>query len=263
MQGKQLWQHGLGTFDSELGLASSPVGPDGRLFLVCDHDGDRFTSFDSYLIALDLNTGDTLWKADRRGLFRSWSTPILVKGSADKPQLIVSAQDHVRAYDPETGKELWKAAGNTGWVTPSPIFGLGLIFAPSGKNGPILALRSDGTEVWRRDNAGPYVCSPLLVGEQLYVHNEQGILACYAAGTGAPLYRERLEGKFTASGVAGDGKLYLTNEAGTTFVIKLGPRFELLAKNALDEYTVASPAIAGGCLFLRTEKHLWCVQPRP
>jgi outer membrane protein assembly factor BamB len=260
LQGRQLWHRNLGEFDSELGLASSPVIHDRRVYLVCDHDGDRFTSFDSYLIALDAVTGATVWKIERRGLLRSWSTPIVVNDHADKPQLLVAAQDHLRAYNPDTGRQLWQAAGLTGWVAPSPVTGLGIIFATSGKNGALLALRPDGAEVWRKENVGPYVCSPLLHGDHLYVHNEQGILTCYAAKSGEMVYRERLEGKFTASGAAGDGKLYLTNEEGTTFVVKLGPRYELLARNRLEEYTLASPAISKGCLFLRTEKHLWCVE---
>jgi outer membrane protein assembly factor BamB len=146
------------------------------------------------------------------------------------------------------------------------VFGQGLIFAASGKNGPLLALRPGGTGdvakthiVWQLAGAGPYVCSPLLYGEYLYVHDEQGILACYDARTGKRQYRERLEGKFTASAAAGDGKLYVTNEDGTTFVIQAGPKFAVLARNALEEYTLASPAIAGKELFLRTEHHLYCI----
>lgn len=266
-EGKPLWRRDLGQFDSELGLASSPIIHEGKVILICDHDGTRFTSFDSFLIAVDCKTGETVWKTERHGLERSWSTPVVVPGLNGKPELIVSAQEHVRAYDPQNGKELWRVAGLTGWVAPSPVFGLGLIFGTSGKNGPVLAVRPGGrgdvtvTHVaWKHENLGPYVCSPLLHGDYLYVHNELGILTCFEAKTGKAQYRERLEGKFTSSGVAGDGKVYLFNEAGAGFVIRTGPRFELLAKNALSEYTVASPAIAHGCLFVRTQKHLWCVR---
>ena len=107
--GKLLWRKSLGTFDSELGLASSPVIFKDRVFLVCDHDGDKFKSFDSYLIALDLATGKTIWKTDRPELFRSWSTPIMVPRAAARGlELIVNAQDQLRAYDPETGKQRWQ-----------------------------------------------------------------------------------------------------------------------------------------------------------
>jgi outer membrane protein assembly factor BamB len=264
--GKRLWHHDLEQFDVELGMASSPVLCGDRVILVCDHDGDRFTSFDSFLVALDVQTGKECWKTERRGLGRSWSTPILVPGGGDRQELIVCGQDQVRGCDPETGKELWHAGGLTAWVAPSPVFGQGMIFAASGKNGPLLALRPGGTGdvtkthvVWQQAGAGPYVCSPLLAGDYLYVHDEQGFLACYDARTGKRQYRERLEGKFTASAAAGDGKLYVTNEDGVTFVIQAGPKFAVLAQNALDEYTLASPAIAGKEMFLRTEHHLYCI----
>jgi outer membrane protein assembly factor BamB len=268
-RGKKLWHHPLGEFETELGLASSPVLFKDRVILLCDHDGDRFTSFDSYLVALDVRTGKECWKTPRRGLRRSWSTPILVPGAAKKPELVVCAQEAVRAYDPASGKELWRVKGLTLWVAPSPVFGRGLVFATSGKNGPILAIRPGGrgdvtaTRVaWRHKTGGPYVCSPVLYGKYLYLHNEQGILRCYEARTGKLRYTQRLKGKFTASPVAGDGKVYFTNEEGTTYVVKAGPEFKLLARNELKEYTLASPALAGGRLFLRTEKYLYCVGSR-
>jgi outer membrane protein assembly factor BamB len=265
--GNRLWHRKLGEFDSELGLASSPVLYRDRVILVCDHDGNRFSTFDSSLIALDLQTGQTRWKTERPDLFRSWSTPILVPASDGKHELIVNGQDQLRAYDPETGKPLWHVDGMTGWVTPSPVFGHGCIFATSGRNGPILAVRPGGRGavtpthvVWQHASSGPYVCSPVLYGDYLYVHTEQGILQCYHAQTGKLQYRERLPGKFWASSVAGDGKVYLTNEAGTTFVVRAGPQFELLAQNALKEDCLASPALSGGELFLRMEHHLYCIK---
>ncbi len=267
LEGKLLWHHKLGEFDSELGLASSPVLYRDRVILVCDHDGNRFSTFDSFLIALDLQSGQPRWKTERRDLYRSWSTPILVPGTGGKPELIINGQDQLRAYDPQTGQSLWHVGGMTAWVTPSPVFGHGWIFATSGRSGPILAVRPGGSGdvtrthvVWQHGSAGPYVCSPVLYGDYLYVHTELGILSCYHARTGKLQYRERLEGKFYSSSVAGDGKVYLTNEAGTTLVVRAGPRFELLAQNALKEYCLASPALSAGELFLRTEQHLYCIR---
>ncbi|MGE3805316.1 MAG: PQQ-binding-like beta-propeller repeat protein [Gemmataceae bacterium] len=259
--GKQLWHHPFAEFESELGLASSPILHDGKVILVCDHDGSRFTSFDSFLIALDVKTGRELWKTPRPKLERSWSTPILVPGKEDKPELIVNAQDGVRAYDPATGKELWhQKEKEERWVTPSPVFGHGLIFATSGKDGPIVALKpGSGAVAWRQDRGGPYVCSPVLVGDHLYVLLETGFLLCFEAKTGKQLYRERLAGKFTSSPAAGAGHIYLTNEAGATFIVRAAAKFELVGQNKLNEYTVASPAIAAGRLFLRTEKHLFAI----
>jgi outer membrane protein assembly factor BamB len=265
--GKRLWHRRLGEFELDLGLASSPVLHRKRVILVCDHDGDRFTSFDSFLIALDAETGKDVWKIERRGLQRSWSTPILVPGAGGKTELIVHAQDHLRAYDPETGRQVWQVENMGGWVTPSPVFGHGMIFASSGKDSATLAVRPGGTgevkPVWQHPRGGPYVCSPVVYGDYLYVNNEQGILTCYQARTGQLQYRERLDGKFIASPIAGDGKVYFTNEAGTTFVVEAGPKFAILARNPLEDYCLASPAVADGKLFIRTEKYLFCIGNAP
>ena len=266
--GRRRWHVRLGRFESELGLASSPILIGDTVILVCDHDGDRFNSFDSFLIALDLETGKQRWKTDRRGLYRSWSTPILIPGSDGADQLIVNGQDALRAYDPKNGRALWQVDGMTGWVTPSPVFGAGLLFATSGKNGPTLALRLDGDRpvpqvVWKQERVGPYVCSPLLYHGRLYTHTEQGILTCRDAVTGKVAYRTRLPGKFTASPVAGAGKIYASNEAGVTYVLRAGPDFDLIARNPLEEYTLASPAISAGSLFIRTERRLYRIVRGP
>jgi hypothetical protein len=265
LAGRLLWQRQLGTFDTELGLASSPVIHRDRVILVCDHDGDRFTSFDSFLICLDVKTGDVVWKSDRPGLLRSWSTPVLVP-AGEWPELVVNAQDELRGYDPETGEVLWRVTGMSSWVAPSPVFGRGIVLACSSKDGPTLAVRlggrgdvTDTHVIWKSPRGAPYVSSPLLDGDFLYVATEQGILTCRDARTGAGKYQQRLEGKFYSSPVSGDGRVYLTNDAGMTFVVATGPQFELLARNSLDEYTLASPAFSGGELFIRTERHLYCV----
>jgi outer membrane protein assembly factor BamB len=264
--GELRWRWQPGPFDSELGLASSPVLHRGLAILLCDHDGDRFRSFDSFLIALDLETGRVAWKTDRPGLGRSWSTPILVPVDG-RTELVVSAQDELRGYDPETGLFLWQARGTTGWVTPSPVFGQGLIFVTSGKDGPTLAVRpggqgdvTDSRVAWRQERDGPYVCSPVLYGACLYVPHEQGRLTCRGAADGRILYHQRLAGKFIASPVAGDGKLYWTSESGTTWVLRAGREFEILAENRLEDECLASPAIADRALFLRTRHDLYCIR---
>jgi len=266
LDGQQRWRRRFGEFESELGLASSPMLFEDRVILVCDHDGTRFGSFDSFLIALDLKTGEEVWNTDRRGLFRSWSTPIIVPTAGGASELIVNAQEAVRGYDPRTGKELWRIDGMTGWVTPSPVFGHGLVFAASGKDGPTLALRPGGrgdvtgTHVaWQHDRGAPYVCSPLLYGDYLYVHNEHGVLTCFEAATGAVRYRERLAGKFVASGIAAAGAIYITNDEGLTYTIAAGPEYRLIATNTLEEEVLASPAVSDGCIFLRTQRRLYCV----
>ncbi len=266
VDGRQQWHRDLGDFETELGLASSPIVHEGVVYSVCDHDGKWYKTFDSFLIALDLKTGETRWKAERRGLFRSWSTPILAATPDGRTELVVSAQDELRGYDPQTGELLWQVQGTAGWVTPSPVFADGVIYATSGKDGPTVAVRPGGrgdvTEthvVWKQDRGGPYVCSPLLYHGRLYVPDEHGFLRCIDARSGEVLYRQRLGGKFTASPVAADGRVYVTNETGTTFVLQDGESFQSLARNELDEECLASAAISRGAFFYRTGHHLYCI----
>src|SRR5687768_13438969 len=134
--GEALWRRSLGEFDSELGIACSPVLHKDLVLVVGDHDGA------SFLAALDAKTGEIRWKTARPGLERSWGTPVLAAG-----ELVVSAQDELRGYDPATGAALWRVAGMSGWVAPSPVFGKGMIFATSGKDGPTLAVRPGGATV--------------------------------------------------------------------------------------------------------------------
>ncbi|MEX2120696.1 MAG: PQQ-binding-like beta-propeller repeat protein [Pirellulales bacterium] len=264
--GQLLWRQQLGRFESELGLATSPILDGPRVLLVCDHDGDRFSSFDSCLRSFDLLTGREAWRTERPGLYRSFATPIIVPAGQDRRELVVHAQDEVRGYNPDSGELVWHADTMAGWVAPSPVFAGGLVFACSGRNGPLMAIRPGGAGdvtgshvVWSRPGAGPYVCSPVVYGDHLYVHNEAGVLSCYHAASGRRLYRERLPGKFTASSVAGDGKVYITNEEATTYVVRAGSEFKLLAANRLGEYCLASPAIAGRAIFVRTARHLYCI----
>jgi outer membrane protein assembly factor BamB len=245
--GTILWRKRLGEFDSELGLASSPILHGGLAILVCDHDGV------SFLIALEVRTGTIVWKTVRSGLGRSWSTPIVVAG-----ELIVSAQDEVRAYDPATGEQRWAVEATSGWVAPSPVSGGGLIFAVSGKDGPVVAIGPGGRIAWREERGGPYVGSPVLYEGLLYFVDDQARLVCREATTGALIYRERLEGKFTASPVAGDGKIYVVSEAGTITIVRAGRAFARLAEKRLDEECLASPAISRGAILIRTRSHLWC-----
>jgi outer membrane protein assembly factor BamB len=282
--GRLLWHRDFGEFDSELGLASSPVFYGDTVVQLCDHDGKWYSTFDSFLIAVDAATGETRWRTERRGLERSWSTPIVIPlpdnaeneshhDRLPRHELVVAAQDELRAYDPQRGDLLWRVTGLTGWVTPSPVFAEGLIFATSGKNGPVLAVRPGGrgdvgsTHVaWKEPQGGPYVCSPLAYRGRLYVVNEAGVLSCRSLRDGRLLYRQRLNGKFTASPVAAAGRLYLVNEDGTTYVVAAEDAFQLVATNRLDEFTLASPAIANGRIYIRTEHKLWCIaaeEPRP
>jgi outer membrane protein assembly factor BamB len=147
------------------------------------------------------------------------------------------------------------------------VFGDGLIFAASGKDGPTLAVRPGGrgdvtaTHVaWSERRGAPYVSSPLLYQGRLYVANELGVVTCRHAATGEIVWQRRLEGKFFASPVAGDGKVYLPATSGKIYVLAAGPALEVIAENDLGEEILASPAIAAGALFARTERRLYCIQ---
>jgi outer membrane protein assembly factor BamB len=246
VDGRELWRRPLDEFESELGIASSPVIHGGSVFLVCDHDGA------SYLLALDLADGAVRWRTPRPGLGRSWSTPIVVEG-----RLVVSAQDELRAYDPADGRLLWSVAGTAGWVTPSPVFADGRIYATSGKDGPTIATAPDGRTLWREERGGPYVCSPVAYRGLLYVFDEAGRMTVRRGEDGALVHRARVGGKFTASPVAGDGKVYATDEEGTTHVVRAGGDFAVIARNALGEEVVASPALRRGSILIRTERRLY------
>jgi len=268
-QGRQMWHQDFGEFESELGLASSPIIDGDHVIQLCDHDGKFYRTFDSFMICLDVTTGRQIWKTNRRGLERSWSTPIVVPTDdavAGRRELIVNAQDELRGYSPESGQLLWHASGMTGWVTPSPVYANGLLFATSGKDGPLLAVRPGGQGdvtssriEWSHARGGPYVCSPLVDQGRIFVINEFGIINGYRADTGERLFRKRLTGKFTSSPIAAAGYLYVTNESGKTYVLAMADTLQVVAENQLVDGCLASPAVSGQRLFLRTKHHLWCV----
>ena len=183
----------------------------------------------------------------------------------------MSSQRRVIAYDPATGSELWRCGGNLFEVIPTPAVGHGLVFCASGRAGPTLAIRPGGhgdvtdTHVeWRTTRGSPFVPSPLVYGDYLYTVNDMAsVVTCFRAATGEVMWQQRLgraqrEG-FSASPIAVDGKVFFTNDAGQTFVLKAGPEFELLHINEIGTRTLASPALVDGRWYLRTEDELIAV----
>ena len=171
------------------------------------------------------------------------------------------------SFDPQTGLELWRCSGPTIEVIPTVVCGHGLVYSSSGRNGPTVAIHPDGfgdvsgTHVaWRTVRGSPHVPSPLLLGQLFYQVNDTGIVSCLDARSGAIVYQNRLQGRFTASPVAGDGRIYFTNEDGETFVVREGGKFQVLSTNALSEPTLASAAILGGRIFMRTQRHLFAIR---
>jgi hypothetical protein len=188
-------------------------------------------------------------------------------GKGDEHELLVSGSHRLDAYDPLSGEKLWTVRGMSRECIPTPVFGRGLIYATSGPNALTLCIRpggrgdvTDSHVVWSSPRAAPFVPSAILVGDEYYVVDDKGIGACLDAGAGKLRWRKRFGGAFTASPVAGDGKIYFCDESGQTLVLAAdGANFRELARNQLDEPVFASPAISQGRLFLRTAGHLYCI----
>jgi outer membrane protein assembly factor BamB len=267
LEGKRLWKRELGRLETRLGWgeAVTPALHAGRLFLTCDHEGP------SFLVALDAESGKPLWKVDRDEV-TSWATPLPVPYKG-RTQLIVPGTKKVRSYDVSSGKVVWECGGMTVNCIPSPVPGDGVVYCMSGYKGAAavavpLASKGDVTEkvAWRLERGTPYVPSPLLVAGRLYfTQRNEPLLSCVEAKTGKVLFdRARLPSlaDLYGSPVAAAGRIYLADRRGTTLVLQQADKLKVLATNRLGETIDASPAAAGRQLFLRGEKHLFCIEEK-
>ena len=267
LKGKLLWEKQLGRQETRLGWgeAVTPALHKGRVYVNWDHEGD------SFLTALDATTGETLWRVDRDEP-SSWATPLVVEHRG-KTQIITTGTNRVRSYDAETGEVIWHHNGLTVNCIPTPIEHEGTVIVMSGYRGSIataipLDLTGDVTSkaTWKLERGTPYVPSPLLADGRVYFTQANvNILTCVDASSGKVLIdRERLEGvrNFYASPVAAAGRIYFTDRDGTTVVINQDDKLQVIATNQLGEGVNASPALAGKQLFLRGEKHVWCIQEK-
>jgi outer membrane protein assembly factor BamB len=268
LNGKLLWHQPVGRLENYHGSAGSPVLHDGRVVIYQDAG-----STGSFVAAFDSRTGKPLWRTPRRETV-GWGTPIVIRAGA-RDELIVSSQRRVYAYDPATGRELWTVVGNTYEVIPTPVVAHGLVFCSSGRAGPTLAIKPGGSGdvtsthvAWSTSKGSPFVPSGIVVGDVLYLVNDmQSIVTAYEAKSGTLLFQGRLgdarrEG-FSASPVALDGKVFLTNDEGETFVIEAGREFRMLHVNRLGERTLASPALVDGRWYFRTGSSLLAIDNRP
>jgi len=267
MRGTLRWEKDFGDMHIRYGWGegNSPALNGSWLIVQWDHEGN------SFLAALDKRTGRELWRADRNE-GTSWATPLVVEHEGIA-QVVASAIQSVRSYDLETGALLWETRGMTANPIPSPVAGGGIVYLMGGYRESILqaislrAVRGDAARsraiLWEHNQDTPYVPSPLLYGGALYfLRSNQNILTCLDARTGAPFYtRQRLDGieGVYASPVAARGRVYIVGRNGTTLVLRHGPKYEVLAANALSDRFDASPAIVAKELYLRGHRSLYCV----
>ena len=265
-----LWTNRELIVDHQNGPGSSPVLWRDLLFLTCDGQDEQ------YVAAIDKRDGHVVWTRNRSGemsdqdpLKKTYTTPLVID-DPQQAQLISPGANWVYSYDPETGRELWRASyGQLGFSTvPRPVVGHGMVYVcTSFMQSRLLAVRYDGqgdvtdTHVaWFSDKQIPQMPSTLLVDDRLYFVNDKGRFSCLDALSGELLWRSRLGGVHVASPLYSEGRIYLFSEDGKTTVLRPGPREELLATNQLDGRFMATPAVAGGALYLRSESHLYRVE---
>jgi outer membrane protein assembly factor BamB len=280
VDGTLLWMRDLGVLnagwfydpDFEWGIGSSPIIWKNLVIVQCDIQKN------SFIAAFDVATGQPAWRTAREEI-PSWSTPAIFDNNG-RAELVTQATTFTRGYDPANGKELWRLSGNSEITIPTPIVGPGFIIVTNGYRGvqPIYAikpgatgditLKGDQTQspsiAWSTTRGGPYIPTPLIYGDLLYVLQVNGALAAYNVRTGQRVYQERVGpgGSFAASPVAADGRIYLSSEDGDVFVVKAGPAYELLATNHMGQVLMATPAISDGTIIIRGLKDVFAIGQR-
>lgn len=266
-KGKLAWKAHIGNIATlGLGAATSPILFENLVIVQADEDNGE----GSLIVALDKKTGKEVWKQSRKGLQVTWATPLLVR-TTNRAELIASGTEFVISYDPATGKELWRHKGVESNAIPSPVANNEFVYLVAGYPAKIaMAIRlgqsGDLTGTpnvpWKYAKGTAYVPSPILYGDYLYLTTDRGILTAIDSKTGEVKYeggRIPIPATFTASPVAFEGKILMTSEDGDTFIVKAGPKHEIIGTNSIGEPVYASPAIADGRIFIRGEKNLYCI----
>jgi outer membrane protein assembly factor BamB len=264
MNGARVWQRDLaadyGAFQINWGHGSSPIVYRDTVILPCYHEPA------SYLIALDARTGATRWKVDRGKNVLSYSTPLVIP-AASGDELVLNTSEALEAYDPATGKTLWRLNEPSRFAIPMPVHHDGVVYASRGyRSGPYAAIKVGGRGdiagshvLWKVPTGAPYISSLVYHDGLLYMAADVGVVTCIDAKSGERVWQERLEGVFTASPVAADGKIYLVSESGETIILRPGRKADVIARNRIDGRLLASPAISRGHVFLRTDDSLIAV----
>jgi outer membrane protein assembly factor BamB len=274
-EGELLWSKSWESVPTRFGwgTAASPVLHGERIYVVNDNEKE------SFLVALDKKTGERIWRVERDEK-SNWATPFVWENQ-ERTEIVTSGSGKIRSYGLD-GQLLWELGGMSIITIPTPFAQHGLLYVTSGyvadRRKPLFAIRpgavgdisleADRTSnefvAWCQNQAGPYNPSPIVYGDYLYVLYDMGLLACYHAKTGEEVYGKRRIGPgaraFTASPWAYDGKIFCLSEDGDTFVIRTGPKFELLGKNSLSELCMATPAILRDGLIVRTESHVFRIR---
>lgn len=266
LTGKIEWQDRSHKYEPVHGNGGSPILVDGLLIFSCDGADDP------YVVALDAKTGKEAWRFARTSNAKnkfSFNTPAIIEVDGKK-QLISAGSGVVNALDPKTGEEIWQVQYGDGYsVIPKPLLGHGLLFVATGYNTPnVMAIRPEGAKgdvtdsnvVWTVKKAMPHTPSLLLVGEEIFVVSDKGILTCLDAKSGHENWNERIGGGYSASLLYADGKIYVQSEEGPAIVFKPGKKFEKIADAGFKEKTLASYAVGDNALFIRTESNLYRVQ---
>ena len=256
--GEIVWKTRLEYDNGQHGTGGSPIVYEDLLIISCDGNDVQF------VVALDKLTGKVKWKKSREG-YQAYTTPLVVSLPGGD-QLISPGALRAVAYEPRSGKELWQVRYGEGFSNvPRPVYGDGLVFICTGFQQPsMLAVRLDGkgdvtnSKVeWKLDRGVPLTPSPLLVGNELYMVTDNGIATCVDAKTGKEYWRARVGGNHSASPIYADGRIYFLSEEGESVVIAPGQKLKHLITNQLDGRTLASMAVSGGSIFIRSETHLY------
>lgn len=277
LKGNLIWEKNMGILNPgpytdpgvEWGYGSSPIIFQNRIIIQCDIPKTPF------IAALDLATGNEIWRTSRGDEVSTWCTPAIYSENG-KNQVIANGYKYICGYDFETGKEIWHLSNGGDAPAPTPVIANDLIYLNSahGKYSPIfivkpdaigdITLAADSTKnkyiVWSIKRGGAYMQTPLIYGDYLYNLQVNGQLTCFNALTGEVKYKENLKDAFTASAIAADGKIYLTSEQGVVYVIQAGKEFKLLAKNAMSDVCMATPSISGNTIFFRTQHSIIAVE---
>jgi outer membrane protein assembly factor BamB len=278
MNGRELWRADLGVLDSgwfldpsyQWGHSSSPAIYGNSVIVQADMQKG------SYLAAFDITSGKVLWKTSRPDEISTWGTPTVVRTAAGRDELVTNGTK-VRGYDPATGRLLWSLGPNSEIAIPTPIVANGLVIVTAGYAPvrPIYAIRPGATGdislptgkdssdaiAWSNMTEGPYIPTPLMYRDTLYMLNITGVVAAFEPSTGKRAFRGRIGngGSFSASPVAADGKLYVASEDGEVHVVTAGPGLTPIAKNVMNEVIMSTPAISNGLIFIRTLGHLYAI----